>query len=435
MPDNEISSIEATAQSLVDSSPHYVDSVAAMTSSHELNATEDIVSSSGIKLVARGTKIDKHLLKMLSEHRLSTAVLENSVSISGSVTAESLALDINRLIENDPWFRQLAAMSGDPGAMHHGVSRVLFHSEILFRLTVAREERPDLYRHSLSVAIIAHYLALRLDQKPSFIDNILIAALCHDLGELYTDPVILEPGHRINDEERRFIYVHPITGWLIVRNLKNLNPEVAKAIIQHQERLDGSGYPRGSKATDIDLAGRILAGADVSASIMSRFSDHRRLSTLLRLNSKKYDRTVVSLLHSAFITKSPSISGLEGKEIKRSLANFAQLLDGWSRLRADTITSQTAPVTFLTERMYNLRTQVLAFGFDPDSLEMTLQVAEEDATIATELGTVIDELQFQLADLAREIDRYSPDWQGTLDPLAAVAFDQWQRQLHNCVNV
>jgi len=324
-------------------------------------------------------------------------------------------------------------MSGDPGVMRHGVSRVVFHEAILFRLTVACEERPGLYRHSLSVAIIAHYLALRLNQSQSFVDNVLIAALCHDLGELYTDPAILEPGHRVSDEERRFIYVHPITGWLIVRELKGLDPEVAKAIIQHQERLDGSGYPRGIKEAAISLPGRILATADVAASIMSRFNDYRRLSTLLRLNNKKYDRNVTGLLHSVFISLSPNSAKLEGSALKQSLSHFAQLLEGWSQLRADSITSQTAPVTFLMERMYNLRTDVLAFGFDPDSLEMTLQLAEEDATIATELATVIDELQFQLADLMREIDRHAPDWQNALDPLAAAAFGQWRRQLHDCV--
>jgi len=102
MPEHEDSSIEADAQSLVDSAPYYVDSVAAMTGSHELNATEDILSSSGIKLVARGTKIDEYPLKMLAGHRLSASVLEKSVSITGSVTPESLAFDMIRLIDEDP---------------------------------------------------------------------------------------------------------------------------------------------------------------------------------------------------------------------------------------------------------------------------------------------------------------------------------------------
>lgn len=434
MQNDEFSSIEVAAQSLIDDAPHYVNSVAKMTSNHELSATDDIMSSSGIKLVARGAKIDERLLKKLSEHRLASTVLEQNVSISDGLTAESLARDIGRLVDDDPWLRQLATKSGDPGEMHHGAARLVLHQEILFRLTVAREQRPEVYHHSLSVAIISHYLALRLSLAQSSIDNVVVAALCHDLGELYTDPAVLQPGHRVSDAERRYIYVHPITGWLMVRNLKGLNAEVPKAILQHQERLDGSGYPSGSSDGVIGLAGRILAAADVSASIMARFGDHRRLSTLLRLNLNKYDRKVVDLLHEAFITRSSSGAKLQGEDLGKRLANFALLLEGWSQLRADTTTSQTAPVAFLAERMYNLRTVVLSFGFDPDSLESTRQLAEDDATIAAELAAVIDELQFQLADLGHEIERRAPGWQDMLDPLAAAVFDNWMTLLRNCVN-
>ena len=432
-PKHDISSMEADAQALIDDTPHYVNSVAEMTDRHDLSATDDIVSASGIKLVARGTKINEHLLQKLSEHHLAGTILERSVSISGGLTVDSLARDIGRLLNDDSWLRQLETRSGDPGAMRHGASRLVLHREILFRLTVAREQRPELYRHTLSVAIISQYLALRLRLGQSTIDSVVIAALCHDLGELHTDPAILEQGHRVSDEERRYIYVHPITGWLIVRNLEGLNPDVAKAILQHQERLDGSGYPSGSKGDAIGLAGRILAAADVSASIMSRFGDHHRLSTLLRLNLNKYDRSVVDLLHEAFIARSSTAARLQGEELGKRLAIFAQLLDGWSQLRADVTTSQTAPVVFLTERMYNLRTVVLSFGFDPDSLESTRQLADDDVTIATELATVVDELQFQLADLGHEIERRAPEWQEALDPHAAAAFGNWKTLLNDCV--
>ena len=85
--------------------------------------------------------------------------------------------------------------------------------------------------------------------------------------------------------------------------------------------------------------------------------------------------------------------------------------------------------------MYNLRTVILAFGFDPDSLEMPLQLAAEDATIATELAAVVDELQFQLNDLGREIDRRAADWEDTLSPLAAVALTEWKQKLVRCLGV
>ena len=432
MTNNGNQGIESVAQSLVDDAPHYVNAISTMSERHELCATEDILSSSGIKLIARGSKIDKQLREKLSSHRLSGATLEKSLSISGGVTPESLARDISRLIDNDPWLRQLAAKSGDSGALRHGASRLLLPHEILFRLTVAREQRPELYRHSLRVTIIGHYLALRMALKPAAINNVLIAALCHDLGELYTDSAILSPGHRVTDEERRFIYVHPITGWLIVRDVPDLNSEVEKAIIQHQERLDGSGYPFGIKSDEITVAGRILAAADVSASIMMRFSDHHRLSTLLRLNSTKYDRKMVDLLHEIMVPEVAHFAVFQGERLKKRLLAFTQLINTWSRLRANNDTAQIGPVIYLTDRMYNLRTAVLACGFDPDSLDMPLALAEEDPIIATELAAVVDELQFQLADLERETDRRLPGWLGELDSVATIALNEWRQQLRDC---
>ena len=433
MKNDDNPSNESIAQSLIDDAPSYVDAIASMTEGHEVIAAADIVSKSGIKLVSSGTRIDEHLREKIAGHRLSGTTLEKSLSVVGGVSPESLANDISRLIDDDPWFTLLAAKSGDPAAMRHGASRLSVHPQILFRLTVAREQRPELYRHTLCVTVISHYLALRLSLKPSSIDSVLVAALCHDLGELYTDPAILEPGNRVTDEQRRFIYVHPITGWLIVRELPEIDPEIPRAVIEHQERLDGSGYPFGIRGDAIGRAGRILAAADVSASIMVKFQDHRRLSTLLRLNGNKYDRKVVALLHFAFSLQAPSTVELESDVMKQRFSRFAQLLDGWSHLRADATTSQTAPVIFLTERMYNLRTVILAFGFDPDSLDMPLQLAEEDATIAMELAAVVDELQFQLADLGREIARRTADWEDALDPLAAVALTTWEQQLDECI--
>ena len=435
MKNDDNPSKEAIAQSLIDDAPNYVEAVSAMTESHEISAIADIVSQSGIKLVARGTKIDEHLREKIAGHRLSGTTLEKSLSIAGGVTAESLAKDVGRLIDDEAWFTLLAVQSGDPAAMHHGASRLSIHPQILFRLTVAREQRPELYRHTLCVVLISHYLALRLSLKQVSIDRVLVAALCHDLGELYTDPAILAPGYRVTDEQRRFIYVHPVTGWLIVRELPGICPEISKAIIQHQERLDGSGYPLGIRGDAIGQAGRILAAADISASIMMKFHDHRRLSTLLRLNGNKYDRKVVDLLHLAFNPKAPSSAKLESDVLKQRFIDFAELLEGWSQLRADARTSQTVPVKFLTERMYNLRTVILAFGFDPDSLEIPLQLAAEDATIATELAAVVDELQFQLNDLGREIDRRAADWEDTLSPLAAVALTEWKQKLVRCLGV
>lgn len=434
MTDSSDSSTKDHAQALVDDPAHYIDSVSAMADSSELSAAEDIVSSSGMKLVARGARINAGLREKLRGHGVSGKVLEQSLSITGGVTPESLAIEMRNLFQEDTWLKRLETKSGDPGAMRYGVSYLKLPREILFRLTVARDQRPELYHHSNSVAVISHYLALRLHLRQSTINNVLVGALCHDLGELYIDPAILKPGRVVTGEERRFIYAHPVAGWLMVRDLAGVDSEAAGAIIEHHERLDGSGYPQGKKADAIGLPGRILAAAEVSASIMARFGDHRRLSTLLRLSNEKYDPKVASLLHDALIADAPPTIELGHDTFAKNLAGFAAVLDAWTRLRSVATLAQSVPGEFLSERMLNLRAVVLRFGFDPDGLDMLVKLAEEDATIAAELTAVAAELQFQLADLGREFDRRSPDWQKSVDQQTLTALSEWRRQLQDSID-
>lgn len=424
-------SIVIEAQTAIDNAEHYIDAVLATAQTLDLR-TKTEIEPPGEAVITRDMRIDARLSTMLRKPWLTGGRIEDILSITNGVTPETLSADIADLIANDAWLKQLEAKAGSPSATSRCVSRLKLARKILFRLTIAREQRKSLYTHTLCVVIICHYLASRANLDQGFIDNLLVAALCHDMGELYTPPAMLEPGHRITAEERRFIYVHPVTGWLLVRDLPGIAPDVAKATIQHQERLDGSGYPSGQNDSAIGSAGRILAIADVSASIMAHFSDRLRLATLLRLNHRKYDQKFVNLLHEAIDPENAVPGHFDNSKVAKRLAGFANLLLGWSQLRGDPVLSKMEPIRFLSERMYNLRTVVLESGFDPDSLDMPLALATEDATIAAELTAVIDELQFQLADLGHEIARHMPGWQSAMNQQASIAFTNWQQQLNEC---
>lgn len=425
--------IEATAEAMADAGGHYLGAVSAMAGRNEVLAAQDIVSSTGVKLVARGARVDESLQRKLSGHRLAGLTLEESLMVADGVTADSLAADIADLIERDVWLARLAHRSDDPLAMRHGAAGLNLPRELQFRLTIARDQRPVLYRHLLATSVISHYIALRSRQSGQVCDCVRLAALCHDLGELHTDPAILEPGHRITAEERRFIYVHPVTGWLILRKMPGIDPEVARTVLQHHERLDGSGYPHGRRQAEIGTGARILAVADVADAIAARYADERRLSALLRLNYRKYDARFIDALHDALDTTAPAALHFEREDLARKLKVFAAVLDGWTQLREDASVAGGASGAFLAERMFNLRSVVLQFGFDPDSLEMPLQLAEEDPAIAAELTSVFDELGFQLAELGHEFDRRTPAWLGALDGGAAQRLSRWREQLAACL--
>lgn len=89
--------------------------------------------------------------------------------------------------------------------------------------------------------------------------------------------------------ERQHLYVHPITGFLILSKHPHYHPHISRPVFEHHERLDGGGYPRGLLEADICAAAQVLMLADVAAAAFERRPQPRslaRLSVLLRLNQK-----------------------------------------------------------------------------------------------------------------------------------------------------
>lgn len=425
---------EDAAKALFADDRHYVAAVTTMGDQQTVVAAEDILGANGVKLIAKGARIDSRLRDKLSGHQLRPQ-LDCALSTADCVSAATLAAAADQLIGEQPFWRQLAAHSGDAMAMRHGLARLKLPPPIAFKLTVARSQRPLLFGHGLRVALLCHYLALRLGYGEKATASLLLAALCHDLGEMHTDPAILDPGHRITEAERPFVYVHPASGYLILRDIAGLAPEVARAVRHHHERLDGSGYPAGLSDQQIEPLALPLMVADTAEAVLSRCSDHGRLSTLLRLNRRKYDNKCVALLHEAILAQgglanepqtSPDVRG-------QQLMALAVLLNEWEHFRQGIEPALTVPgqrgLGFLHERLRNLNSLLYQFGFDPANFDALNSLAESDPEVAAELSQVLDELQFQLAEMAREIDRRQDEIRAALPELTHIAFSDWRSTL------
>lgn len=418
-----------------DGDQHYVRAVTRMGDSTSVVAAEDIFGSHGVKLLAKGSRVDSRVLDKLLGHNLRQPI-DHSVTAEAGVSTAVLAKAAGEILATDIWWRAMADRSGDAIGIRDGLSRLQIPRTVCFRLTVAREQRPTLYRHSLRAALLCHYLAIRLGLSPADTERLLLAALCHDLGELHTDPAILDAGHRISDKERRFVYVHPTTGYLILRDIADVHPEVARAVLHHHERLDGSGYPSGLRGDAISPLAQLLAVAEVAESVLTRFADHRRLSVLLRLNLSKYHGGAISMLHEALGADENRDQGTEAlpfDNLNRQLSLVSRLLSDWLRFRATLPQAATPDIGpglgFLFERMGTLHMTLRKFGFDPDSFETLAGLAEEDAEIAAELNAAVEEMTFQFSEMARELARHEEAAKLGLPAAAQDDFSRWKQEL------
>jgi putative nucleotidyltransferase with HDIG domain len=240
---------------------YYVEQMAALGELTEVVASEDIRSSMGVKLLKEGAPIDRRALNRLRQHTLLRSI-DYSVLMENAVNRDTLIAEGLALMAGDSEVSVPLSASRMEGFVQQCFARTVLNIAMQNKLTVAYHQRPELFAHSLRVALVARLIGeeMRLDRQE--LDVITLAGLFHDIGELHCDPAVFSSQAPLSAEQHHHIRAHPLTGYLIVKEMQNYPPLVGRAVSQHHERPDGGGYPRGLKGHEICRSARILALAD-----------------------------------------------------------------------------------------------------------------------------------------------------------------------------
>jgi len=134
--------------------------------------------------------------------------------------------------------------------------------------SVAEKRDPYTAGHQRHVAQLACAIAKELGLSEEQIEGLSVAGTIHDIGKMYVPAEILAKPGELTGVEMSLIKVHPQVGYDIAKGIEFPWP-VAQAILQHHERLDGSGYPTGLSGEEIVLEARILGVADVVEAMFS----------------------------------------------------------------------------------------------------------------------------------------------------------------------
>ena len=122
--------------------------------------------------------------------------------------------------------------------------------------------------HQKKVSNLARLIAQHMVLPDDTIDNIRIAGIIHDVGKISIPAEILSKPGALTDIEMSLIKVHSQAGYDILKDV-GLPYPIAEIVLQHHERLDGSGYPQGLKNDRILLESRIIAVADIVEAMAS----------------------------------------------------------------------------------------------------------------------------------------------------------------------
>jgi PAS domain S-box-containing protein/putative nucleotidyltransferase with HDIG domain len=213
----------------------------------------------------------------------------------GSALVGGLMLDVTAQVEAEEEVRRQAEQL-----------RRTVEGAVLAMSQVVETRDPYTAGHERRVAELATVIGRDLGLTAAELDGLRLGALIHDIGKISVPAEILAKPGRLSDVEFNLIKQHSRAGYEILSVIDFGRP-VAEMVLQHHERLDGSGYPQGLTAQDLLQETRILAVADV----VEAMSSHRPYRAALGRDAAlaeirdgagtRYDADVVAACERAMV--------------------------------------------------------------------------------------------------------------------------------------
>lgn len=403
---------------------HYIRSVTALGDAREVVASQAIFTRNGIKLAEQGARIDSAMRDKLMQHKLLPPI-EQSLTVAGSVTQASLRERAREILDNEPRFQMLRSALPGIERLLNAFYAMPLPAPLAFKLTVAREQRPEIFEHSVQMTLIALFLAIKDRLPDQDLAAVAAAGMLHDIGELHIDPELLRAGRRIEVAELRHVYAHPVTAFLTLQDYPQCHPEISTAVFEHHERLDGSGYPRGLKGEEIGPIGQILMLAEAVTTLFGKsWRKHgaSRLSVMLKMNRRKFSRELidhmVGLLHGGEPDGLDSLGEISIETVVAQLDRLAELLHSWHGMHraclAENPKLADAPLlAFVNRRVVDLEHTLLEIGFHPDELAALTAGIGNDAVALTEMQLIARESLWQAGEILNEVRRRRSELAGS----------------------
>ncbi|MEM1502467.1 HD-GYP domain-containing protein [Domibacillus sp. 8LH] len=139
---------------------------------------------------------------------------------------------------------------------------MLEHPGELEKVSSYSKKDEYLYHHTLAVSLLSGLIAQKLQYDRGLIVQAALAGFLADCGMSKITTSLLTKKTALTEGEYKEIQNHPVVSYKMVKDLKLLKPEAKLAVYQHHERMDGSGYPAGTKGKSVHILSQIVGLSD-----------------------------------------------------------------------------------------------------------------------------------------------------------------------------
>ncbi|MCE3607772.1 HD domain-containing protein [Massilia sp. P8910] len=392
---------------------HYLNKVIDLSENMRVEVSEDIFDARGNKLLAKGGQVSRSLQEKLIVHKLKKP-LEACIFVEGGVDSHSVQQAAERVLSSSPTLAHILGVSqGSVLAPVSLLSQLKFGSALSMMLTIADREGGSALDHAVTVSLLSIAVAskARMSQSDQAVAG--LAGLLHDIGELYIDPSFLAKGKRLLPHEWAHIVVHPYTGMMLINQLESYTPAVGRAVAEHHERADGSGYPRRLTGDAISAPGYAVSIAETLAGLIVKDHPLERAALALKIVPGEFPRNLVAGLSEALRHDSKSAHAnderthsIGAEDVTRLISRIATALKmtaetlialGSKSPRASQILAATATRIQQVNRAAISTGLAMPLGIDQDDLN------SEDLALLFERDVATREIQWRLRDIARDL--------------------------------
>lgn len=386
------------AGSFETANPHALATILEASETKSIIASRDIFDVSGAKLWARDQPVSQALQRKLLDRRLRHP-LESCLYAEDGVTPRSLVQALESLIARDSPVSALLRPYADK--LVHSATHLPMHSVAQLLLTAGQAARPESFDHAVQAMALNGALVIAHGADTRQLRLAMLCGLLHDLGEMYIAPEFTEAdaARALDLRSYRNLVVHPHVGRLLIEQLTNYPAEVARAVAEHHERLDGTGYPHCLQRDQLSPQGRLLAVTDGTLDVLRSQRAHLvRAGVTLRVVPGEFDLGWAGLITSVARLQPELQARISGTEIRERLDRLdaalqsAQFATSTLMLQAETPGLKAALA--LAQHLLNR----LRAGWNASGLWGREAVPAQECA---ELEAVEQELQFRLQAIAR----------------------------------
>ncbi|WP_126454704.1 HD-GYP domain-containing protein [Sulfuriflexus mobilis] len=394
---------------------NYLRHVTALGDSHDVLTHEDIYAQNGIKLVNKNARINRHLYENLIHHKLLKPI-DFSLTINNAVSANSLFKEAKRLIETEPCLKKAVDALNDQELPLRIMSAINLPSPLAFKLTVLRERSLKTFQHSIRVALVSIFLGDKAGFDRDTLNCLATAGMFHDVGILHLNEELLDSSRKFTDQDRHNLYAHPLLGSMILEQFPEYHPSISQAVLDHHERLDGSGYPRGLTHEDISELGKVLAIVELATGFLEKYTGNdaaAKLQVILKFNSTKYSADLTRHLLSLY--KAAEMDTAERQITMESLAtdmkSVSSILQHWKQFnnndKADGQNINDKEVQeLIDDRIQELEHNLMHVGMRLEDFPGIISQIQNDPQSLNEVSLLKNEMVYQVKSLLEEVERH-----------------------------